>query len=204
MRRVQSLAEMYCLNDLAIQPGGTLIDCGANIGELGIWARSRGLGYVPFEPEPLEAFCCDLNNFGGSSRTQRQALWKETATLPFYSKPDSADSSLIAPRGDWRRTEVEAVTLDSTLDLTRLARASGTVIFKVEAEGVEPEVLEGSVTTLCEVDWVAIDCGPERGEHLAHTFVETNTFMQDHGFRLHRARFDRIIALYSNTKRHSS
>ena len=204
MRRVQSLAEMYCLNDLATQPGGTLIDCGANIGELGIWARSHGLAYIPFEPEPLEALCCDLNNFGGSSRTQRRALWKETATLPFYSKPDSADSSLIAPRGDWQRTEVEAVTLDSTLDLTWLAKAPGTVIFKVEAEGAEPEVLEGSVKTLSEVDWVAIDCGPERGEQRAHTFVETNTFMQDHGFRLQRARFDRVTALYSNTKRRPS
>ena len=201
MRRVHDLAEMYCLNGLNLLPSGVFIDCGANIGELGIWAQSVDLTYIPFEPEPLEAFRCDLNNFGGSPETRRRALWKETTRLPFYSKPDSADSSLIAPGEDWRRIEVEAVTLDSALDLTQLAGSLGTVTLKVEAEGAEPEVLEGAVETLALVDWVPIDCGPERGEQRAHTFVETNTFMQDHGFRLCRARFDRVTALYSNTRR---
>ena len=200
-RRVDNLARAYCLDDLKVKLGGVLIDCGANVGELGMWARSRGLAYIPFEPELSEAMCCDLNNFGGSHETRRFALWKETTTLPFYSKPESADSSLFKIGGDYKRFEIEAVTLDSALDLTQLSSVPGTVVFKVEAEGAEPEVLQGATRTLSEVDWVAIDCGYERGIEKAHTFVETNTIMQDHGFRLYRAKFDRVTALYWNTGR---
>ena len=200
MRRVNDLARIYCIDEIEVTPGGVFIDCGANVGELGIWARAHGLEYVPFEPELTEAICCDLNNFGGSPETRRSALWNETMTLPFYSKPESAGSSLFKVGGEFRRVEVNAIRLDSTLGPSRLRGTSGTVIFKIEAEGAEPEVLEGAVETLAQVDWVAIDCGYERGVERAHTFVETNTFMQDHGFRLWRAQLRRVTALYRNMK----
>ena len=200
-RRVNDLARAYSLDGLEVTRGGVFIDCGASVGELGLWARAHGLEYIPFEPELPEATCCDLNNFGGSPETRRCALWKETTTLPFYSSPESADSSLFRVGGKFRQIEVKAVALDSAIDISQLSRKSGTNIFKVEAEGAEPEVLVGAAKTLAVVDWVAIDCGYERGAAKAHTFVETNTFMQDHGFRLCRAQFRRITALYRNTKR---
>jgi len=36
-------------------------------------------------------------------------------------------------------------------------------LLKVEAEGMEPEVLAGAHQTLQRVDYVAVDAGPERG-----------------------------------------
>ena len=200
MQSVSYLAREYCLDAIDLEPGGVFIDCGANIGELGLWAQSRGFSYIPFEPEEREAICCDLNNFAGRPETRRSALWKETARLPFFSKPESADSSLIEIAEGYQRTEIEAATLDSLLDLEQLSSASGPVIFKVEAEGAEPEVLQGAANILPAVDWVTIDCGYERGVERDHTFVETNTFMQDHGFRLRQAKFERVIALYRNMR----
>ena len=134
MRRVNDLARAYCLDELSVTPGGIFIDCGANVGEMGFWARARGLEYVAFEPELPEAICCDLNNFGGSPQTRRSALWKEATKLPLYSKPESASSSLIEVGGETRQVEVSAVTLDSAIDLSQLSEDSGTIIFKVEAE----------------------------------------------------------------------
>ena len=90
------------------------------------------------------------------------------------------------------------MTLDGAVNLPDVP---GTVILKIEAEGAEPEVLEGAADTLASIDWVTIDCGHERGVSKAHTFVETNVLMQDLGFRLHRAQFKRITALYRNTRR---
>ena len=198
MRRINDLARAYCLDELGVTPGGIFIDCGANVGEMGFWARAHDLEYVAFEPELPEAICCDLNNFGGSPLTRRTALWKETTKLPLYSRPESASSSLIEVGCESRQVKVSGVTLDSVIDLSQLSEASGTIIFKVEAEGAEPEVLEGASRTLAQIDWVAIDCGYERGAERAHTFVETNTFMQDCGFRLRRAEFRRGTALYRN------
>ena len=40
----------------------------------------------------------------------------------------------------------------------------------------------------------------ERGPEKAHTFVETNTFLQDHGFRLVAAKFLRVTALYQRIR----
>lgn len=197
MMHVDQLAREYHLDRIDVVPGGVFIDCGANIGELGIWARERGLDYIAFEPEGLEAHCCDLNNFDGHAETRREALWKETAMIPLYSKPESGDSSLI-DMGDAIRNRIQAMALDDAVNLSDIP---GTVILKIEAEGAEPEVLEGAASTLASIDWVTIDCGHERGISKAHTFVETNVLMQDLGFRLHLAHFKRITALYRNTRR---
>ena len=197
-QRVQDLVGDYFLDRIELEHSGLLIDCGANVGELGIWARAKGLTYIPFEPEPLEALCNDLNNFGGRPRTKRYALWNETGILPFYSKPDSADSSLILPDNVSSQFDVETFTLDRVLDCEQLSSYSGTVIFKVEAEGAEPEVLEGASKSLKHIDWVTLDCGHERGVERANTFVETNTLMQDHGFRLCDVKFGRLTSLYRN------
>ncbi|MCY4148695.1 MAG: FkbM family methyltransferase [Gammaproteobacteria bacterium] len=197
-QRISNLAWDYHLDTFEIVPGGAFIDCGANIGELGIWARDNGLRYVAFEPEALEARCCDINNFSGKSKTHRLALWNKTTTVPFFSKPESADSSILEIEGETHRTMVQATKLDDVLDLSGV---SGTIILKIEAEGAEPEVLQGSTQSLSMVDWVTVDCGFERGKKRAHTFVETNLMLHDHGFRLCQANLSRITTLYRNKHR---
>jgi len=194
----ENLAAQYHLDQIDVRAGGLLIDCGANIGELGLWARARKLSYIAFEPEELEAHCADLNNYEGQKRTHRKALWNRNTSLTLFSKPDSADSSLIDMGNAASRRPVEAVRLDSAIDL---GDASGPVILKIEGEGAEPEILEGAAALLPKVDFVTVDCGPERGPQRAHTFVETNTLLVDAGFRLQRVEFRRVTALYRNMSR---
>lgn len=196
MAGVDRLARDYSLDVIADLRDGTFIDCGANVGELGFWARARGFRYIPFEPEALESRCVDLNNFGGAARCIRKALWKEETVLKFYNRADSADSSVLAGAEQEPTATIDATTLDAAVDL---GNVTGPVIFKLEAEGAEPEVLEGAVQSLKRIDWVAVDCGFERGPERAHTFVETNTCLQDHGFRLVAAKFTRVTALYRRT-----
>ena len=132
-QRVAALAKEYLLDRVA--GGGLLIDCGANVGELGLWARAKGLAYIPFEPEPLEAMCNDLNNFQGQPKTGRYALWNETGIRSFYSAPEWGDSSLIQPHNPSNRIDIQATTLDSALDRKQLLRYPQAVILKVEVEG---------------------------------------------------------------------
>ncbi len=196
-QRIGKLAGDYHLTQIEAGPSGLLIDCGANIGELGVWAREQRLEYVPFEPEPLEAACCDLNNPG--TRTRRYALWSEAANLPFYSMPETADSSLIFSGGTPRTSTVKAVTLDSTIDGSHLRQVPGAVILKVEAEGAEPEVLKGASNTLTHVDYVSVDCGPERGTAKAHTLVEVANFLADCSFKLLQVHPRRTTSLFGKT-----
>lgn len=202
MAGVDFVARQYGLDRIGGIRGGTFVDCGANIGEFGLWARSRGMRYFAFEPEETEARCCDLNNYAGERRTCRAALWKEAGTLEFHMKPDTADSSLISWGGDALVKKVRAERLDAALSSEDLA--GGPNVLKVEAEGAEPEVLAGAAGVLRRFDYVAIDCGPERGPERRHTFVETSALMIEAGFRPMSADFDRVTVLYRNGSRPSA
>ncbi|MCB1480854.1 MAG: FkbM family methyltransferase [Rhodobiaceae bacterium] len=198
MAGVDALAREYHLDKIPTFNGGTFIDCGANVGELGYWARERAMTYIAFEPEGPEARCCDLNNYEGQEMTHRKALWKEDTVLEFHSKPDTADSSVFEIDNSAACIRINAVALDNIVDTATL---SGTVILKVEAEGAEPEVLEGAKKTLPFIDYVTVDCGYERGIEKKHTFVETCEILHDAGFKLANAQFRRITALYRNTQK---
>lgn len=181
--RINALAGSYLLDKIPFVSGGTLIDCGANIGELGLWAARNKMTYVPFEPESLEADCCDLNNFSGDPKTRRHPLWKSDETIRFFSRPRDADGSVLQNGDDGQYVELQAKRLDSVLRSADLAQP---VVFKVEAEGAEPEVLEGAQTLLRTIDFVTADCGYERGSKVnpQHTFVETNRLLTDAGFEV--------------------
>ncbi len=192
------LAKQYHLNDLTVNPGDLLIDCGANIGELGVWARKRNLDYIAFEPEQLEARCCDLNAFNGEKKTHNLALWHEDAELDFFSKPGSADSSLFEINSFDGVRKVKAMRLDKVLADIDLNRR---VILKIEAEGAEPEVLQGAIGLLPQVHAITVDCGYERGKQQAHTFIEVNNFLSENGFQIEKANFvNRVTMLYRNKK----
>lgn len=196
VRGVDRLAGEYGLGRLTGLSGGLLVDCGANVGELGRWARARGMRYVAFEPEELEARCCDLNNFDGRPETHRKALWHTTTILEFFSEAETADGSLIASSSGATSRKVQAVRLDELLRPSDLS--PGPAVLKVEAEGAEPEVLAGCGNLLGMFDYVAVDCGPERGAERRDTFVETNTLLADAGFRPIAANFKRLTLLYRN------
>lgn len=191
---IDALASDYHLDRLEGLDGGTFIDCGANVGELGIWAKSRNMKYIAFEPEHLEADCCDQNNYGGKARTIRKALWKETTTLEFFHKADTADSSAFSVRDYSSKTLVPAARLDDELDPTKLNHP---IILKLEAEGAEPEVLEGAATFLTFADYVTVDCGYERGANQDHTFIDINNILSRTGYQIVAAEFDgRVTILF--------
>jgi uncharacterized protein YcbK (DUF882 family) len=123
------------------------------------------------------------------------ALWFEETVLSFFSKPTTADSSVIEMNDFDNVRQVQAKRLDALItDLP----ANAKTILKVEAEGAEPEVLAGAKELLKNIDYIAIDCGFERGKNKDHTFSETNTILVDNGFRVEQANFKRMTMVYRN------
>ena len=155
MAHVDQLAGEYHLDRIDVAPDGVFIDCGANIGELGIWARKRGFTTLPSSPRP-EAHCCDLNNFNGRAETRREALWKEAGILPLYSKPESGDSSLI-DMGGAVRNRIQAVT--STVRSTCRRPGNRHLEDRSRRGGARSAGRRGG--HLASIDWVTIDCGHE-------------------------------------------
>lgn len=201
LARVAALAGQYRLGELPVEAGGVMIDCGANVGEIGLWARGRGLDYHAFEPEEAEATCCDLNNYGGERRTNRLGLWNETGELKLYSKAGTADSSLI-PIEDYDSVfTVPTTTLD---DYVRDHGIERIEVLKVEAEGAEPEVLHGAERSLDRTRYVAVDCGRERGVEKQDTVRDVCNLLFPRGFRMIDSDLERLTFLFEKTAARSA
>ena len=71
---------------------------------------------------------------------------------------------------------------------------------RIEAEGAEPEVLQGSKATLEKTNFVLIDVGPERGKNHDITLKDSFNFLIDNNFRLLNVGFPRINGLFKNKK----
>ena len=156
--------QQWILKDYRIPPdlvssGDTVLDVGANIGELGIWARALGADYIAFEPDPT-AFRALQNNVV-SDQLYDKALSDTNDISEFHLSTAEADSSLFKPIRSDKSIMVRTTTLDTFCD--KPGAAQSIRLLKVEAEGCEPEVLMGAHETLKIVEYIAVDAGPERG-----------------------------------------
>jgi FkbM family methyltransferase len=142
-----------------IHPGDTVIDIGANIGEIGIWVTQSGGKYIAFEPDPI-AYSALQHNVPSQDLFD-VALSDSDGTAEFYLSTEEADSSLFAPSDSSDVIKVKTARLDTFLADARISEKI--YLLKVEAEGMEPEVLAGALETLNHVEYVAVDAGPERG-----------------------------------------
>tara|TARA_B100001057_G_scaffold469876_1_gene530640 strand:- start:1051 stop:1908 length:858 start_codon:yes stop_codon:yes gene_type:complete len=182
----------YMLKDIGLKDDDVVIDCGANIGELGLALNSYGIDvkYFAFEPEE-ETFNCLLKNVNNTEYVFNDALGEENKTKTFYLDSYGGNSSLI-DFGTDKKEEVNVITLDS------LNFEFPIKVFKVEAEGYEPEVLEGSRNTLKLIEYVTIDFGAERGVDHENTVVEVNNILLRNNFELIKFSNLRTIGLYKN------
>jgi FkbM family methyltransferase len=179
----------YLLASVPLRPGDLVVDCGANVGDLSLVVRARGPGihYVGVEPSPSEHRCLELNV--GAEAARHCGLWNDAGALEFYVSSDGADSSFIEPPTYSHRITVPTVRLDS-LGFDRIR------LLKLEAEGAEPEVLEGAAGVLARTDFIASDLGFERGLDQQSTFAPVVNAMLRSGFELVDVSHGRIVALF--------
>ncbi len=149
----------YRLPTDLIRTGDVVVDVGANIGELGLWVNEQGGHYIAFEPDPT-AYRAIQNNISVGDLYD-VAVSDTNGTAEFYLSTAEADSSLFEPSDSHDVITVKTATLDSFFD--EVGVPPKIRLLKVEAEGKEPEVLAGALTTLGNVEYIAVDAGPERG-----------------------------------------
>jgi FkbM family methyltransferase len=159
--RVRALAKRL-RRCLPFGPNETVIDIGANIGEFSLAVAAQSRRVIAIEPDP-DCFACLCRNVAAHANieTLQTLLWSEPTELTFHSEPGHGDSSVFAPdSGDATQSlTLPARTLD---DIAAELQIGSVDLLKCDAEGAEPEVLEGASAVLARTRLAAIDTGPER------------------------------------------
>ena len=133
------------LSSIPLRDGDLVVDCGANMGDLEFYLRKNApkVRYVGFEPNPKDFICLERNV--GASRSRNIGLWNQEGSIPFYVNDAHASSSFIQPPEFTQLVNIPASTLSTQFPNERIR------LLKLEAEGAEPEVLEGSISILTRI-----------------------------------------------------
>lgn len=185
--RANQLAKSYALDCVDLKDGDIVIDCGANYGDIALHIDSLGIRsqYIGIEPSPLDfkCLCLNLRETFQEAILQNIALSEKPGHLEFYIDRERASSSLFCPPSYSETTTVEVQTLDL---LCKRMKIQGKTIklLKLEAEGVEPEICKGMVSTLDNIHYIAADLGPERGPNEEITAPNVINFLLKRGFEV--------------------
>lgn len=188
------ILKSYCIDLIHFEKKDIVIDCGANVGEINLALKELGvkIDYFAFEPD-LETFkCLNLNN--PNSSLYNIGLSNKNAESKLFIDNEGGNSS-FSNFGTEEYINVESKSLDS------FKFAKDIKLLKIDAEGYEPEVLEGAVETLKNIEFVSVDYGAERGIMQETTIVDVNTFLYENNFKLYKFSNHRLIGLYKNNKK---
>lgn len=198
-KRADLLFRIYLLDGLKFPSNALVVDCGANMGDFFLALANNvneSFEYIGFEPSPVDFLCLQENvkSITGDVYLRQNALWNESKEVVLFLDIESASSSIIEPKTFNSRTLISAVRLDEQL-------FTPVFLIKVEAEGAEPEVLQGATKLLPKVQYVVVDVGPERGKLEEETRDEVVRFMQDEGFEILREnQGHRKVVLFENKR----
>ena len=196
-KRAEDIFKSYLLKHIHFEDNDIVVDCGANYGDL--WLSLEGkinkTSYITFEPGILESKSTKLNAPGGVHN--RLGLSNRVGNSRFYVNEEDADSSLIEPFNFTHYVDVVTTTLSNYVKSNNIKNIK---LFKVEAEGFEPEILEGAKEVLHLINYIAIDGGYERGKNNDQTFSKTCNFLLRNNFEMVSINFKWSRALFVNKR----
>ena len=121
------------------------------------------------------------------------ALSNRNGTSDLYLDSFGGNSSLEY-FGESKFIQVETKTIESIVNKKNIK------LFKVEAEGHEPEILEGATNILEKIEYISVDFGFERGIEQNSTIEDVNKILIKNSFELIQISNYRHVGLYKNIK----
>jgi FkbM family methyltransferase len=155
--RCNRLIDKYLRDMVSVSPGDTVINIGANIGELAITLAERGAAVLAIEPDPSVLPLLRANAAERSIEVVPFAAWNADGPLEMYLASESADTSVFNVTKD--RFTANATRIDTMMRGRSIERVR---LIIGDAEGAEPEALEGAAETLKITDYVSIRASAER------------------------------------------
>ena len=122
-------------------------------------------------------------------------LWnKSNKDIDFYLSDEFGDSSIIPINKFSKKISIKTTTLNEVIE-----KINGRIkLLKIEAEGAEPEILEGLSNKLNMVEYITIDCGFERGINQDSTISECSNYLIKNNFSMVGFNSPRIVVLFKN------
>jgi len=190
--QVQKFRDAYLLDLVPISNNDTVVDCGANIGELNLAFKEKDLSikYIAFEPEKSVFNCLEMNNEEDKNELFNIGLSNESGFKKFYIDTEGGNSSFV-DFGSKNYKEIEVIQLEKIIPKDEKIK-----LLKIDAEGYEPEVLEGAKNIINNIDYVSVDFGGERGVNEDTTIIEVNNFLYENNFKMIALSNIRMVGLY--------
>lgn len=163
--RLDQLAREYGVDRYAsLTADSVVLDVGANGGEFAHVCARYGAAIHCFEPDPL-VHACLVENIKTLPKAAAydEVLWNEASEVDFGLAPDRADSSVFTQGAPTIKKKTRTIN-----DFCREKTIRKIDLIKCDAEGAEPEVLEGVGDFFPNVRVVALDTGAERNGLRTH------------------------------------
>ena len=173
------LKEIYTLENV-IEPeeGDVIVDVGAYLGTFSIMYASIASKIIAVDPNASYSKCLELNTQEFSNiSVESRALWNKSEKLVFNLSLTPNDNSVLSADEHSLSSsiEVDAIRIDQLASELGIEKID---FLKVEAEGVEPEILEG-IGDLT-VKKISVNCGPER--HGESPIKEVLSILESKGY----------------------
>ncbi|MEM2144034.1 MAG: FkbM family methyltransferase, partial [Candidatus Jordarchaeaceae archaeon] len=141
------------------EKGDVVFDVGAFIGGFTLAILDKAKRIIAVEPDPFNYLLLSYNTKeAGNVTIIKKAAYDFNSSLLLYQVDDPTSSSLLKPTTKIKKQiTIEASRIDALMLELGVEKID---FLRIDAEGAEPEVLEG--TPLCRVKKVAVDCSPER------------------------------------------
>ena len=191
-KRKDELLSSYLIKNLEFNDKDNVIDIGANNGDFYLCFEKK-IEYHGFEPSPV-VFSNLKYNIKNQNLYNLGVSNVEGKNIDFFLSDESGDSSILPINNYTNKITIETITLDNIIHKIQ----KKIKLIKVEAEGYEPEILQGLKKNINEVEYITVDCGFERGINMESTIAECSNYLIQNNFRMINFGFPRLVALYKN------
>ena len=189
-KRKNELSSSYLIKNLEFKDDDVVIDIGANNGDFYL-CFDKKIKYYAYEPSPVVFSNLEYN-------IKNQNLYdlglsnSEDSKIDFYLKDEFGDSSILPINNYTKKISIETTTLDKEIDKIQ----QRIKLIKLEAEGFEPEILQGLKKYLNYVEYITIDCGFERGINGENTIAKCSNYLIKNNFEMIDFGSPRIVTLF--------
>ena len=196
-KRKNQLSSEYLIKNLEFKNDDIIIDVGANNGDFYLCFDEK-IKYYAYEPSPVVFSDLEYNiknqnlyNLGVSN--------SEDSHVEFYLKDEFGDSSILPINNYTKKITIKITTLDKEIEKIQ----QKIKLIKLEAEGFEPEILQGLRKYLNYVEYITIDCGFERGIKHESTIAECSNYLIKNNFKMIDFGKSRLVTLFKNLEYNS-
>jgi FkbM family methyltransferase len=171
------LLKKYTMDDIQMKETDTVIDCGAFVGGFTIAAAKIGVQKIySIDPSTKNFKCLELNidhyNYKEKVSTLNMGLNSEEGELKLNLSKSGCDDSFLEPdEGALNTYETVKVTTLCKL-IEKFNIDTNSLYLKVEAEGLEPEIIYGLGEYRPRV--ITVDISPERDGKSPKEEIETH------------------------------